>query len=176
MSHSTEKPADHQRKSPFREILMSVVSTVLGGFALSFAFFIASDYIFEIPKLSGRWQFTGTTLETSLSRFEGLEVTYSVLLQQEGLKIFGTGEKIRDELDGVVTEYDGDRRTHIDITGYLHRKYLSKDELTLHYVERGRRRDSSTIQELIRFDEKKMSGNFESTIANSSGTVEWKRQ
>ena len=77
-----------------------VLATVVGGVFLSLMFFVFSDFIHTTPNLSGRWYFVNETESTSYKKFNGLKVTYTVLMMQEGNKLYGTGEKIKDELNG----------------------------------------------------------------------------
>ena len=83
-------------KSEIREFLFDICSTVVGGIILSVLFFIFSDYVFTIPNLKGEWVFVNKTEKTNYQKFKGMEVHYKVILIQEGEKIVGTGEKIKN--------------------------------------------------------------------------------
>ena len=160
--------------------LSSLGSQVVGAFvttvALSIGFMIFSDYIAPAPELAGRWKFTVVYKDTAYDKFNELRVTYQVLLFQDGLDLSGNGEKMSDRgptQDPV--DYDGDRRTPLRIAGTITRNYFSADAVTLHYMEEGRRRESFSLHRLPYVDSHTMCGCFHTTVANSSGTVSWRR-
>ena len=62
--------------------------------ALALIFFIASDFIFKTPELTGRWEFTTYPKFAKSKTLEVLQISFTVLLFQEGLKVKGIGEKI----------------------------------------------------------------------------------
>ena len=154
-----------------------VVAAVLTTAALSVGFMIFNDYVAPPPDLAGRWKFTVVYEDTALARFQDLEVTYQVLLIQEGLKLSGAGEKLSDRGPAPIerVDYSDDRRTNIDLVGNVARSYFSPDGLVIHYREAGRRRQSSTLHELEYFDAQTMCGCFQSTVADTRGSVWWER-
>ena len=155
-----------------REIFGAAVTTV----TLSVGFMVFNDYIAPPPDLAGRWKFTVVYEDTAYRPFRGLKVTYQALLIQEGLELFGTGEKLSDlEPEGSRVEYTNDKRTNIEVVGNITRNYFSPDTLVIHYNEEGRRRESSTLHQLVYFDEQTMCGCFQSTIADTVGSVWWER-
>ena len=158
------------------EFSLDCLAGIISGLALVFMFFIFSDFIHKTPNLSGRWYFVNETESTSYEKFKGLKVYYTVLLMQEGNNIYGTGEKIEDKLNGKTSSYSGSKRIQIKISGHLKNNFLTKDTLNIHYTEEGSLRSSSTLHNLIRFDDKYMSGKFYSTIADSEGKVGWNRE
>ena len=155
------------------QIIGAAVTTV----ALSLGFMIFNDYIAPAPDLAGRWKFTVVYEDTALASFEGLQVTYQALLIQEGLDLSGSGEKLSDRgpprIDPI--DYDSSRRVNVEVTGIITRNYFSPDALVIHYREAGRRRDSSTLHQLQYFDSATMCGCFQSTIADTRGSVWWER-
>lgn len=158
-----------------KEIFTGTLSTVIKTLVLSLLFFFVSDYIFATPNLNGKWVFTTEVEKTSLSKYMGMELTYHVLLRQEGLKIIGTGEKVKEKLGEAITTYTGKDRINITIAGYIQKKYLSKDKIVIHYAEHGLLRTSSTLHYLEITGDDNMFGTYESTVADQSGTVGWKR-
>src|SRR5258708_14197820 len=60
--------------------VQNVIKSTLSAAAISALFFVWSDYIDKQPDLNGTWHFTGTTTDTSYSRYRGLKVTYQVNL------------------------------------------------------------------------------------------------
>lgn len=158
------------------QVLYDILATILGGIILSFLFFIFSDFIFTTPNLNGKWRVELHIAKTEYSKFRDLKLYYDVILFQKGDEIYGTGEKIMEIEGGEDTlKYIGKYRNRIEVQGYLDKNYLTKDKLIIHSIEEGRIRESSTFHDLIKFDENYMSGNFVTTVANSSGTTEWKR-
>ena len=158
----------------------SLGGQVVGAFvttvSLSLGYMIFNDYVAPPPDLSGNWKFTVVYEETARSTFQDLRVTYQVLLVQEGLKLSGHGEKLSDRgptQDAV--DYTGNRRTNIRIRGTVARNYFSPDTLLLHYEEMGRQRVSATIHRLAQCGPEALCGCFRSTIADTSGSVWWRR-
>jgi len=155
------------------QIVGALVTTV----SLSLGYMIFNDYIAPPPDLSGNWKFTVAYEETALAEFKGLQVTYQVLLVQEGLKLTGHGEKLSDRgPTQAAVDYAGDRRTNIRVQGTVARNFFSPDTLLLHYSEAGRRRESATIHRLAQCGREALCGCFRSTIADTSGSVWWRRR
>ncbi|MER0203691.1 MAG: hypothetical protein DU480_07480 [Nitrosomonas sp.] len=159
------------------DVAINALGSILGGITFSLIFFVWSDYIFKQPDLNGHWFFTITYEKTSHSNFQDLQVTYEVILIQDGLRLTGSGEKVSEiQKDGTNIEYEGDNRTPIDIEGTINYNYLSHNNLNLHYKESGSLRESASFHRLTIFDTLRMKGTWESTIANSSGMVAWSRK
>jgi N-acetylmuramoyl-L-alanine amidase len=159
-----------------KEFLTSVFATVAGGVILSLLFFVVSDFVFKLPSVGGRWFFSTVVNESSLERYKQMQLIYTALLNQEGQKISGTAEKIAEKTNKGTRFYTGKNRVHLEINGYITRRYLSRDRIAIHYVEHGHLRDSSTIHRLKMDKDNIMSGFYDSTIANQSGSVLWTRQ
>lgn len=158
------------------QVLYDVLGAILSGVILSFMFFIFSDFISTTPNLNGKWRVELQTEKTSYSKYKDLKVYYDIILFQKGYEIYGTGEKVMELLPGQDTlKYNGKVRTRVELQGYLDKNYLSKDKLIIHSTEEGRQRESSSFYDLIKFDDHNMSGNFQSTVANSSGVTKWIR-
>ena len=155
-----------------KQVIGAAVTTA----TLSVGFMIFNDYIAPPPNLAGRWKFTVVYEDTARSSFQDMKVTYQALLIQEGLELSGTGEKLSEKTPGSdLVKYDGDKRTSIQIVGNVTRAYFSRDTLVIHYNEAGDRRDSATLHQLEYFDAQTMCGCFQSTIANTYGSVWWER-
>ena len=161
---------------PLRTLGGQVVGAAVTTVSLSMGYMVFSDYVAPAPDLSGRWKFTVVYEDTALARFEGLRVTYQALLVQEGVDLSGTGEKLSDRGSDIEpVDYDSSRRTNIELMGTITRNYFSPDALVIHYREAGRRRESSTLHRLEYFDAETMCGCFQSTIADTIGSVWWER-
>ncbi len=151
------------------------LATVVGGLLLAFVFFLLNDFCFRLPALSGLWTFESETQKTAYNPYKGMKLTYLVLLWQEGHAIYGSGEKVRENVGGVVRAYTGAQRSRVEIRGYLTKRYIKKSEIVLHFYEHGEKRQSSTIQTLKIISKSRMEGTYASTIANSSGMTHWSR-
>jgi len=131
--------------------------------------------IFRLPGLNGLWTFEIETKATTYNPYKEMKLTYLVLLWQEGASIYGSGEKVQEDVNGAVRTYTGQYRSRIEIRGYLTKKYLGCSEVAIHYREVGERRESSTMHTLRIKSDGEMSGEYASTIANSSGSATWRR-
>ena len=163
--------------SQIREALVAAaVEALVTVFIFGLGGFIFFKYVFPPPDLSGCWKFTVEYKNTAYSKFSGLQVTYQVLLIQQGLKLSGTGEKLSDRGPTQdAKDYVGKFRTKIQIVGNVTHNFFSRDVVAIHYDEGGDRRESSTVHRLVECSGRNMSGCFWSTIANTSGPVWWER-
>jgi len=165
--------------------LKGLVQTLVGTFSVGFVFFVANDYFFKTPNLNGRWDFTTKPTFARSQTIEIMQLSYTVLLYQEGEKIKGVGEKTRAVIPAgnkynrrpLDEKYDvgTPARVRIEIEGYIDKNYLSADRLILQYNEQGTKRLTSTFHTLLIEDDKTMSGGFKSTISDSEGEVSWVR-
>lgn len=152
-----------------------MLGSILGGLFLAVLFFISSDFLFKPPDLNGRWIMATTSNQTIHDSYNGLTVFYEVILQQDGNKLSGTAEKVGECNKGVPFIYDYDKRVRVDIAGAIDRNYLTKDKVNIHWMEHGRKRDSSSFFKITRFDDSYMTGDCASTVAHSFGLSEWVR-
>jgi hypothetical protein len=157
------------------EFVVAVGETLVGGVALALLFFWFSDHVFKLPQMSGLWRFELTTQETSYNPYRGMKLTYLVLLSQEGPALHGSGEKVGEDVAGVVRTYTGADRSRIEIRGYITKRYFGSSSVVLHYREVSPSRESSSMHTLAIESDRSMSGSFDSTIANSAGVACWKR-
>ena len=156
-------------------ILIECTANLISGFVLAFIFFILSDHLFKIPNLSGHWIFEAKTLKTTYNKYQNLILTYKILIWIEGRNVYGTGEKIKEQIGDIIKEYTGQERTRIKISGYIKKAYLGRDKIIIHYDEKGELRESSTIH-LLTKKGNGLAGTFISTIADSEGLVRWSKQ
>lgn len=157
-------------------LFANIFATVIGGLLLALVFFSIKEYFFSIPNLVGNWIFEIVTARSDYNPYRGMLLRYYVLLWQEGNQIKGTGEKIYEKTSEHEQEYVGDKRSRIEINGYLTKKYFSKDLILIHYDEENEVRKSSTIHNLSIKDTSTMNGFFVSTIANQQGQSTWTRR
>ena len=157
------------------EFYIQLLSNIGSGIIIALLFFLLSDYVFKIPKLSGFWIVTVTTLKTSYNPYKDMVLTYKILIWLEGKNIYGSGEKIKETTNGNIQEYVGKNRSQIKINGSVLKKYLTPDKIVIHIEEKNIERNSSTIY-LLEKKKKKWVGKFYSTVADSEGKIELARQ
>jgi hypothetical protein len=165
-----------------KDIIKTTLQTIVGTVLIGSFFMVASDYIFPTPSMHGRWEFT-TMPDTALSKKHSvMQLTYTVVLFQEGNKIKATGEKTgavvpvnNKGVNPVIDSYPPGKRVRTEILGYVSNNYFAPDEVTIFYNEGGANRNTSTIQTLSIIDENTLEGVFDSTISDSKGKVVWHR-
>ncbi len=164
-----------QQSNIMSDLLVQIAATLIGGLLLAFVFFLIKDKLFRIPALAGLWTFSAITEKTSYNPFKSMTLTYLVLLVQEGNRLIGTGEKIKEVSSSGTREYEGQNRTRIQITGFITQRFLSKSECVIHISEAGERRESSTMHTLKVTRKGPLIGTYVSTVANQIGKVTWTR-
>ncbi|WP_158268106.1 hypothetical protein [Limnohabitans sp. Jir61] len=155
-----------------------LAANIAGGVALSILFFVLREHIFTMPNLVGVWECKHVVATTDYRPYTGMIVWYRIVLWQDNERIFGTGEKDREDSSTGVRTYTGKGRIFIEITGKIEKRITSSDRIHLHWKEDGERRQSTTLDQL-RVSGSKNNGNlfgsFSSTAANSKGVASWKR-
>jgi hypothetical protein len=105
---------------------------------------------------------------------------YVIMLWSEGNTIKGSAEKIYENSTTGEREYVVKDRTRAIIEGYIEKKYFSKDKLHIHSIENGHQRESTNFYDLLVesncFEVSKMTGTFNSMVANQDSTVIIKRK
>jgi hypothetical protein len=71
--------------------------------------------------------------------------------------------------------YRGVHRTRSTVDGSVEKRYLSKDVINIHMIEKGETRESTTYFRLRCDAPKKCTGEWASTAADSSGSVTWEK-
>lgn len=154
-----------------KKVLVAVVVTVL----LAVLSYIGETLFYPTPDVNGKWQFESTVEKTKYQPYLGMVLTFIVFLNQNDLEITGTGEKVKEMLDGREKEYIGAQRVRVDITGRIEKKFFGDDILHLNYEEYGTLRTSTTQQTLI-YKQNRMVGTYVSSVADQSGNVGWVRR
>ena len=67
-----------------------------------------------------------------------MRLYYIVLMWQDGSHLKGTGEKVFEDANGEVREYKGIDRVEIELSGYVGKRFLSRDHVIIHITEYGR--------------------------------------
>ena len=116
------------------------------------------------------------TTKSSYERYKDMQEQYEAVLWREGSTIKGTIEKISETTtcDGKRT-YTGDKRTRGEIEGFIHKHYFDKDQISLHIVEQGEKRQYTHYHDLIWEQTASMVGQFIKTSADSKGIVTWSK-
>lgn len=161
----------------FGSFWSDVVATIVGGSILAFLFFLLRERIFKFVDLDGSWVYEQKTITTAYNPYKGMTVRYIALLARDGNRLHGSAEKVCDiTSDGKEREYVGEHRSLAVISGYIEKRYFSKDRISIHFTEEGERRSSSTFHVLECINLDQLEGRFTSTIANQIGTAKWSRR
>ncbi len=124
-----------------------------------------------LPDINGTWIIETQTTKTSLSRFQNLKLTYTVVFVQNGNSFKGTGEKtVEQDAGGSAHELIGRERTRINITGSVGANSIHAD-----FVDHGKDRDSDGALDWA-LKNGAWAGTFSSMAADSSGSSSLKRQ
>ena len=155
----------------------SVGSTIVGGVVLAILFFFARERCFSLPRLTGRWYVEMRTVKTVYNPYKDMVLRYDAFLWREGSNIKGTIEKVYENSSKGKQAYIGQERTRGEIEGYIDKRYFfSKDQISLHIVEDGHRRQSTHFHDLVVERSGDMTGTFSSMVADSEGEVTWQRE
>ena len=158
------------------EIITNTISTILGGFFLTFLLFFFNEFVFTKKNLSGVWKVKMKIVESSFNPYKDLLIEYQIYLIQNGNNVIGTGEKIREtNKEKEITEYERNKRVTIKIDGSFDRKYLRKSLLNLIVVENGRQRESRASYNLKVKNSKRMVGSFKGTAADAIGNLTFEK-
>lgn len=161
----------------FDSFISDVVATVIGGVILAFLFFLFREKVFRLMDLDGSWVYEQTTKTSDFNPYIDMTVRFLVLLARDGNKIFGSAEKVYERTaNGNEINYVGEDRTRAEITGYIEKRYFSNDRISIHIVEAGKKRESSTFHILECMKGGQLNGRFSSTIANQIGIVKWTKR
>ncbi len=154
-----------------RKLFFAVLTAIIGTIA-TYAF---NQYFISPTDVTGTWYVEEVYEKSDMTKYRGMKLKYIVVLSQDVMHLSGSGEKIWEFVDGKEKEYVGSQRTRLDVSGTISCPLLSEDKVNIQYVQHGARRESSTSHVLTLLDDVTMNGEFQSTVANSSGRVSWKR-
>lgn len=146
--------------------------TVLGGLAAVVAFVGSVVSILQWwhdrphHKVAGEWTMTTQTLQSDLSAYRGMTLTYSIVIEQDGKSLTGKGEKLGEQLQNQpYREYEPKDRVPVELVGSL-----NGDAIQAMITEHGKIRETTG-----NFNWKLQSGSwqgtFESEAANSKGNT-----
>lgn len=154
-------------------IINEIITTVASGLILTLILFIFKEYLMPRKNITGEWETEMKIVESSYNPYKSLVIHYKIHLLQNGNEILGSGEKIKDVYsDGTETVFERSKRVKINITGYYEQKYIRPNKVFLNVIEFGRERESRSTYILVIKNSNTLKGNFKSTAADSSGTIE----
>jgi hypothetical protein len=115
----------------------------------------------SMQTLAGWWRISDEVMATEYARFQGLRLEYRVKFRQEGVWLFGQGEKVAE--DG--RPLPASRRKPISIVGSV-----AGSSVTASLFEEGHRRTSAgEFRWTVSDDGGRLVGTFESDAAGSRG-------
>lgn len=159
----------------FDSFFSDVLSTFFGGILLALLFFWSREKWFSVPEIEGQWFIKTDTIESDYNDYRNMMLVFNVMIWREANSIKGTAEKIYEISSTVQKEYVGEERTRSEVSGWIEKKYFSRDRVYLHVVEQGHRRESTTFYALVLEQDDRMVGTFVSMVANQKGNVSCSR-
>lgn len=154
------------------ELFSNILATIIGGLILTLMLFILNESVFKKVNLSGEWQVETFTRISAYAPYTKMKLYFNTHLLQQGYALIGSAEKTREVLaSGNSHVYRPEKRVTLKLFGYYERKYLGTSELFLMIIEKGSARETRTSYHLVINSDKKMTGTFTSTAADSKGTV-----
>jgi hypothetical protein len=153
----------------FDNFWTDIITTLVGGSALTFLFFFAREKLFPIPDVTGKWYLEMKTNNTAYNPYQDMVLRYVLMIWREGNIIKGSAEKIYENSSSGEREYAGKDRTRASIEGYIEKNYLGRDRIYIHAIENGHGRESTNIYNLLLNPNGKMVGRFNSMVANQDG-------
>jgi len=155
-----------------KKFIIGVYCSVVSAVVVTLLFFVWRSYCNCPYDVSGLWIFRTDTQESTHDEYKGLSVYFEAVLQQNDLGIIGTGEKIAEKAtEGHRYDYERINRVRIEISGSVKNNLFKNDQVIIHWVEHGRKRDTSSYLDLHVVDKNIMEGSFLSTAADSVGVV-----
>jgi hypothetical protein len=85
----------------FKSIIGSIVSAIIIALALG----VWNDYYFKKDNLTAYWKVSFVTTESSYKNYICLKAYYDFILNQDGRRTVGTGEKVSEDFVNRIIEY-----------------------------------------------------------------------
>ncbi len=155
------------------DITKNITGSIISALLIALIISLWNDYLYKRDRLTGYWKVEFETTESSYSKYIGLKTYFDFVINQEGNRLVGSGEKISEDSVNGVIEYESAKRVHIELTGAVRYRVFSKNTVDIRYVEEGRKRQSSTIVKLRIESPESMVGSYISTIAGSRGIAKF---
>lgn len=149
----------------------SLVAALLAAFIL----FSVRELLIKAKNYSGVFFVASTVEESTYRPYKGMRIFYTLVLCSDGHNVYGTSEKTGDIDKKRSYEYRGADKTRGIVTGRVERNYLRSTVMSLHIVEDGANRQTSSLMTIkirrYRWWRKVEVGTFYSTAANSKGIL-----
>lgn len=154
----------------------SLIAALLAAFIL----FLVRELLIKAKNYSGVFFVASTVEQSSYRPYKGMRIFYTLVLCSDGHDVYGTSEKTGDIDKKRSYEYRGVDKTRGVVTGRVERNYLRSTVMSLHIVEDGANRQTSSFMTIkvrrYRWWRKVEAGTFYSTAANSKGVLLCGRQ
>jgi len=156
---------------------MELIANVVSGLIFAFILFLFKEYLFPMMQITGEWETTLVIAKTLFAPYQDVDFQYKVHLLQNGNRIRGSGERIKDlKRDGTETVYEPGQRIKIKIEGYYEKKYLRKSKVFFNVIELGNEREIRLTFFMEVKNSKFLKGTFTTTASDSSGTIEMRKK
>jgi len=152
-------------------IVKAIIANVVSALVIAVMLGAWTDHFYKTDKLAGIWKAELHVQDSEVERYEGMKMSYTLLLQQEGQVLRGVTEKVSEEINGETKKYQSYDRVHGEVSGTIAYSVFSDSTLDLVIRENGRIRGSSTILNLEVVSQERLVGTFTSTAASSKGAV-----
>ncbi|MCY3673900.1 MAG: hypothetical protein OXH65_05740 [Paracoccaceae bacterium] len=156
-------------------LLTEVAVTFISGVLLAITFFLVREKCFALPKIEGRWFIETRTVKSDYNPYKDMILIFEVMLWREGNLIHGTAEKVHENSASKQGNYIGKQRTRSEVSGNIEKRYFGVDKVSLHFIDKGPNRDSTTLFELT-YRKSTISGKFDATAGSSNGDVHMRRK
>jgi len=161
-------------KKFWNDVLADVIANTLSAILMAILAIVVIDSFYSTPQLGGMWEFEIEVKDSSFSQYKDMKLKYQVILLQKELQFSGYGDKFAEKTSsGEYVELSGNDRSPIEITGYIEKNLLGPNQVLISINEKGSIRESATFHELTVSSNKRLEGDYKSTIADSNGLVSW---
>ena len=157
--------------------LKDIISNSIAGLIIIIIIFFYKEKISSITDCSGVWYLKTITKETAYNPYMDMTLVYKMVVLQKGQELEGTIEKIYENTSkNISKEYIGKERIRSKFKGYIERNYFGADKISIHIIENGTDRESTSFQKVISKCSNVLEGEFESTAGDSKGICIWQRK
>ena len=143
------------------------VLKMVGGMGTVIGAFLGMNGLYNwynqktLEDISGNWKLNYTIEETSYAPYKGIQLGYTIFIEQHGNAIKGNGDKTYENGQPLPSA----AKTPIEVNGTF-----DGENILLTVKEKGKKRESSGMIQLKVGDHaKKFEGTFTTTAANSTG-------
>jgi hypothetical protein len=156
------------------DFVHSFWANFFSGVLVVFIIFLFKEYI-NVVDLSGEWEVETQNNSLTYRPIVGMKLFYTIHLIQDNLKLFGSGEKIAEEMNSQRVDYVRSDRVVVKISGMILKNHIVSSKINLSIIENGLLRESRTLYKLKMESNDLLVGDFASTAADSFGTIIMRR-